>query len=113
MIKIKTPPLHKYQVYFDKAENFDPTDKIGIYSQNKEVFQPKEIEVELDGKQAAIIVHDFWGVKFSEMTLINSLLKLTYGMSAQEMQTQILKKWKNTRSSSMFVLVLYEIKEIQ
>ena len=112
MLAIKTPPAHNFSLMILPASEVDPEWMIGRITEDNK-FIESEIECTLDGKKAAIKLISQYKVEMKLLKHASDILRLTYGMTGEQVKNVLLKKYKGLTDATEIRLIIYELLEFE
>jgi len=101
---IQSPPTHSFSAFIMRKEDVD----FNWYN----VFHHKEIEAEIDGKRAIIEIHDIHQVPFVKLRIVQFILKMGFGVNAEQAKELLLKKYGKSIKHATIFICLYKIIEV-
>jgi len=111
-LKLKIPKAHNFNLFIEPMANIDPEWMLGRIDKDGKVIE-NEVEATVDEKKCIIKLHDFFKKPFKELSCLNFIYKLYYGIDEKIIKKALVAKYKEKiNSETQFAIVLYEIKEI-
>lgn len=111
MLKIKSSPNHQFDIFVELASNIDPEWLLGRFDKNGNLIE-KEIECELDEKQAIIKLYDYFKKPFLLLPILNFVIRLGYGFDGKTCQQILKSKYGNKiNNNTEIAIIQYELIE--
>lgn len=101
---ISSPPLQNYSVFIMPKSEMD--------TQWYDLYKKKLIEAEIDEKKALIEIEDIHKIHFTRLKLIQFIIKLGFGMSADHIRKFLIEKYGNSVKHEVIAICLYRIIEV-
>lgn len=106
MLRIKSTPLHNFEVDIKLYSEIDPEYMIGRIDEEGKVIE-NEIEVELDGKPAMIKLLGCFKKEFKALPVMDFILRLAKGLDGKQVQ-QVLKKKYGAKIGPDTIILIYQ-----